>query len=171
MPVVIIDRLHLQYENLYKPMIESGKEVWFYTCMEPLGNYANRFLEQPLLQTRILHWINYRYNLKGYLHWGLNSWRYNILLPDEGLDWGYRDVPAGDCWVIYPGYKKVYSSIRLEAMRDGIHDYELLKLLETKKPDGAKELVEGVVKNFDLYDNNIAHFRARRVKMLQWLSE
>lgn len=167
-PVCILDRLHLQYEELYKPMIEAGKEVWFYTCMEPLGNYANRFVEQPLIQTRILHWINYRYKLPGYLCWGLNSWR-NDSLEGENVDWG--NVPAGDCWIIYPDYSKVHSSIRLEAMRDGINDYELLRMMEKKNPAGAKELAEGVVINFDSYDNDINNFRQRRVKMLQWLSE
>jgi hypothetical protein len=137
--------------------------------MEPVGNYANRFLELPLIQTRILHWINFRYHATSYLHWGLNSWRTTDWETAAGCNWG--NVPAGDCWIIYPGYRKTYSSIRLEAMRDGIHDYELLKLLETKNPAGAKELAEGVVKNFDSYDNNIASFRERRVKMLQWLSE
>lgn len=168
LPVCILDRLHLQYEWLYKPMIEAGKEVWFYTCMEPLGNYANRFVEQPLIQTRILHWINYKYKIPGYLCWGLNSWR-NDSMEGENIDWG--NVPAGDCWIIYPDYGKLHSSIRLEAMRDGINDYELLRLLEKKDPDKARELAEGVVKNFDSYDNDINNFRQRRRAMLQRLSE
>ncbi|MDR2816957.1 MAG: DUF4091 domain-containing protein [Proteiniphilum sp.] len=168
-PVPMTDRLHLQYEELYKPMIESGKEVWHYTCMEPYGEkYANRFLEQPLIQTRLLHWINYRYNVKGYLHWGLNSWR-NDTIQGENMDWGNK--PAGDCWIIYPSYGKLHSSMRLEAMRDGINDYELLKLLESKNPAGAKELAEKTVKDFDSYDQDIVHFRQRRAKMLKWLSE
>jgi hypothetical protein len=163
----------LKWEGTYKQLVESGKEVWHYSAMGYQSeNYANRFLEQPLIQTRLLHWINYRYNVKGYLHWGLNSWR-NDTIPIQGqcekMDWGNN--PAGDCWIIYPTYSKLHSSIRLEAMRDGIHDYELLKLLESKNPAGAKELAEKTVKNFDSYDHDLVHFRQRRVKMLKWLSE
>lgn len=168
LPVCILDRLHLQYDAMYKSMIESGKEVWFYTCMEPLGNYANRFIEQPLIQTRILHWINYRYDISGYLCWGLNSWR-NDTLYGEHIDWG--NVPAGDCWIIYPDYGKVHGSIRLEAMRDGINDYGLLKLLEKSCPEEADRLASEVVKNFDSYDNDIENFRKRRVRMLELLTE
>lgn len=167
-PVCILDRLHLQYNELYKPMVESGKEVWFYTCMEPLGNYANRFIEQPLIQTRILHWINFRYDIDGYLCWGLNSWR-NDRIYGEHLDWG--NVPAGDCWIIYPGYRKVFGSIRLEAMRDGICDYGLLRMLKEKNPAEAERLAAETIMNFDSYDNDIDNFRQRRIRILELLSE
>lgn len=168
LPVCILDRFHLQYDELYKPMIDSGKEVWFYTCMEPLGNYANRFIEQPLIQTRILHWINYRYGAKGYLCWGLNSWR-NDDVGGEDIDWG--NVPAGDCWIIYPDFGKVHGSIRLEAMRDGINDYELLRLLEKIRPEKARQFAAETVVDFDSYDNDINDFRRRRVQMLELLEE
>ncbi|MDR2816958.1 MAG: DUF4091 domain-containing protein [Proteiniphilum sp.] len=166
--VPMLDYFHQDY-SFYKTQQNAGKELWFYTCMEPVGNYANRFLELPLIQTRILHWINYRYNATGYLHWGLDSWR-TFNWETGYVDWG-GNLPAGDAWIIYPAYNKVYSSIRLEAMRDGINDYELLKLLESKNPARAKELAEGVVMNFDSYDSRITAFRERRVKLLQWLSE
>ena len=166
-PVCILDRLHLQYGDLYKDMIESGKNVWFYTCMEPLGNYANRFIEQPLIQTRILHWINYRYGVKGYLHWGLNSWR-NDEIYGENIDW--ENNPAGDCWIIYPDYGKVHPSIRLEAMRDGINDYALLKMIGEKNPEKAQEFAAETVMDFDRYDNDIYDLRQRRTRMLEYLS-
>ncbi|MDR3232658.1 MAG: DUF4091 domain-containing protein [Planctomycetaceae bacterium] len=42
-------------------------------------------------------------------------------------------MPA-PCFIVYPAENKVYSSIRFAAMRDGIADYELLKLLAAKNP-------------------------------------
>ena len=74
------------------------------------------------MQTRILHWINYKYGLVGYLHWGLNFWGSDPLTSDASRDRG--KLPAGDANITYPGYRKLYSSIRLEAMRDGIYDYD-----------------------------------------------
>lgn len=163
----LLDRLDYDW-SFYKSQKDAGKELWFYTCMEPVGNYANRFLEQPLIQTRILHWINYRYHLDGYLHWGLDSWR--TLDWEHGtIDWG--GTPAGDSWIIWPAYNKVLSSIRYEAMRDGINDYELLRLLEKKDPEKAEELAAGVVMDFDSYDSRIQAFRERRKMLLDALCE
>lgn len=167
--VPLLDALHRDYAS-YLQYQAAGKEIWFYTCMEPYGaDYANRFIEQPLIKTRIIHWINYRYRATGYLHWAFKSWRNDVL--NKIPDWGSPTQAAGDCWIVYPAYNKIYSSIRLEAMRDGINDYELLRLLEKKNPDGAKELAEGVVKDFNSYDTDIVRFRERRMKMLQWLSK
>jgi hypothetical protein len=56
-------------------------------------------------------------------------------------------------------------------MHDGIADYELLKLLEQKSPDKAKELAGAVIRNFDRYDSNIRAFRATRLSLLKALSE
>lgn len=163
----MLDYFHRDY-SFYKSQQDAGKELWFYTCMEPVGDYANRFVELPLIQTRILHWINFRYGATGYLCWGLDSWRTQDW-ENSRIDWG--GTPAGDSWIIWPSYDKVYSSLRLEAMRDGINDYELLKLLQMKEPALAEETASGVVKDFNSYDSRISAFRARRVKILEALSK
>ena len=56
-------------------------------------------------------------------------------------------------------------------MRDGIFDYELLRMLEDKYPDKAKELARQVVYHFDLYDMNVSAFRGKRKEILELLSE
>jgi len=163
--VPILDRYHKDFA-FYLERQTAGDEVWFYTCVWPQGNYANRFLEQPLVQTRYLHWINYRYGSTGYLHWGFNWWHLNTTNDAAVKEW-----PAGDAWIVYPAEGKIYSSIRLAAMRDGIADYELLKLLEQKSPDKAKEIAGRVIKGFDSYDTNIRAFRLIRLKLLNSLCE
>ena len=160
-----LDFYHKNYA-FYQELQAAGCEIWFYTCTEPQGNYANRFLELPLVQTRFLHWINYRYGATGYLHWGLNWWHLNTTNTAAVGNW-----PAGDAWIIYPAYGKAYSSIRLAAMRDGIADYELLKLLEQKYPDKARALAEATIIDFDSYNSNIRAFRMNRLELLKWLSE
>ena len=162
--VPILDQYHKNYAFFRERQVVD--EVWFYTCCNPQNNYANRFLEQPLVQTRFLHWINYRYGATGYLHWGFNWWESETNDAHIKHTW-----PAGDAWIIYPAEGKVYSSIRLAAMRDGIADYELLKLLEKKDPDKAKEVVGDVIKDFNSYNSNVRAFRLTRLKLLQWLSE
>jgi hypothetical protein len=155
--------------NSYKSLQRSGKELWYYTCTLPRENYANRFIELPLLQTRLLHWINYAYGITGYLHWGLNSWTGNDLNVDANRQAG--DLPGGDKCIIYPGYHKVYSTIRYDAERDGITDYTLLKMLEAKNASLAKRLTGEMILAPDRYNNSIQHFRDVRRQLLEALSE
>jgi hypothetical protein len=162
-----LDILHKDFE-FYQGLQKNGKEIWFYTCVGPRGNYANRFIEQPLIQTRYLHWINYKYNVTGYLHWGLNYWEKDQLSLDMSRNRGR--LPAGDHCIIYPGYRKLYTSIRFETMRDGIDDYQLLKMLWKKNPDKAQEYAKNIILNFNEYDGSIPYFRIIRKSMLELLS-
>ena len=73
--------------------------------------------------------------------------------------------------VTYPAYKAIYPSIRLEAMRDGIVDYELLHMYAEKYPEEARELVRTTVYGFEHYDINIGEFRKKRRNILKALSE
>ncbi len=49
-------------------------QSWYYICLDPRGKYLNRFIDYPTLKVRLLPWVNYRYGLSGYLHWGGNFW-------------------------------------------------------------------------------------------------
>ncbi len=156
----------------YKERLTAGDEVWFYTCLAPQGDYANRFIELPLIKTRILHWINFRYGATGYLHWGWNFWsddpykETSGIIPEAG-----NIMPGGDAFITYPQKGEILSSIRLEAMRDGIVDYELLSMLNEKNPAAAREICRQVVYEFDKYDVDISAFRAKRRRILELLSQ
>ncbi len=157
--------------SFYKERQDAGNEIWFYTCLAPQGDYANRYIEIPLIKTRILHWINFRFGATGYLHWGWNFWAENSLEETAGIITEAGNImPGGDAFITYPGNGKILSSIRLEAMRDGIVDYELLKMLNEKKPAVAKETCRQVVYDFAKYDVDIKSFRAKRRFILQQLS-
>jgi len=124
----------LNHLNLWLPhfqqMQEQGKEVWFYTCCHPVGRYPNRFLDQPLVKTRVLHWISYLYDMDGYLHWGLNYFAAGAdPYSEEGVS---KDLPLGDRAIMYPGRNGPVGSLRWSAMRDGLQDYELLRVLESR---------------------------------------
>jgi hypothetical protein len=155
----------------YRERQDAGNEVWFYTCLAPQGEYANRFIELPLIKARILHWINFRFGATGYLHWGWDFWSNNCfdetsgIIPEAG-----NIMPGGDAFITYPGRGEILSSIRLEAMRDGIVDYELLKMLSEKKPALARETCRQVVYEFAKYDTDIKSFRAKRRFILQQLA-
>lgn len=173
---VWVPMLNFYHKNLahYEKRQQAGEEVWFYTCWQPQKEYANRFIEQPLIKTRLLHWINFRYGATGYLHWGYNQWTkddpfvhtavfHNPLKPKQYL-------PAGDSWIVYPGKDGPIDSIRHEAMRDGIVDHELLSQLAERDRDVAMRLAAEHIQDFDRYNTDVSQFRATRRKLLEALS-
>ena len=125
----------LSHLNLWWPRFEDlkqrGEKVWYYTCCHPMGRYPNRFLDQPLVLARELHWISYLYDLDGYLHWGLNWFSAD---GDPYTEKGANawELPPGDSQVVYPGKGGFLGSLRLSAMRDGLQDYEYLWTLENR---------------------------------------
>ena len=80
-------------------------------------------------------------------------------------------LSLADTEVKYPGYHNLYSSIRFEAMRDGIFDYELLRMLEKIDPEKAKSFANDIVPDFDRYDEDIVYFRNTRKQLLELLSQ
>lgn len=147
----------------------DNNQCWFYTCMYPRWSYANRFVTLPLIKTRLLHWINFRYDSPGYLHWGFNYWGENGD-PFGDVSAPVNDWPGGDAYIVYPGFRKVYPSMRLTAMRDGIRDYDLFRLVESRFPGKGKELVKKIIMNHDNYETSVAEFRKVRRRLLELAS-
>jgi hypothetical protein len=147
--------------------LATGKEVWFYTCLFPNGAYPNRFVDYPLVKTRILHWINFRWGFTGYLHWGFNQWRGGAPLKNLEPPHGASFLPPGDGWIVYPGERQLIDSMRYEAMRDGVEDFELLRLLATKHPEKAREIAKDTIRTFTDYVRDEETFRAQRLKLLE----
>lgn len=167
---VWVPQLNYLHKDLkhYQERQQAGEEVWLYTCVFPQGEYANRFIEQPLIKTRLLHWINFRYGITGYLHWGYNQWTADSPFTHTTRPHGGPPyLPAGDPWIVYPGKDGPLDSIRFEAMRDGIDDNELLCLLADKDPAAAQKLADKHVLDFDKYDTDVERFRATRRDLLQ----
>ncbi|MDW8105046.1 MAG: DUF4091 domain-containing protein [Armatimonadota bacterium] len=125
-----------QWFPQFQRVQSRGVELWFYVAWLPQGKYPNRLLDYPLVKTRVLHWLNHLTDTTGFLHWGYNFWGQPI---DEQL-------APGDNWIVYPGKDAPRSSLRYEAMREGIEDHEYLCLLEEAAAQTAKRLK---LANFD----------------------
>jgi hypothetical protein len=168
-----LSHFHEHEENYLRMRDEAGIELWFYTCMFPTGLYPNRFLDFSLLKTRILHWINWRYRLPGYLHWGLNFWTSDPFNDDRSRE----DLPPGDCWIVYPGKEGPVDSIRWEQMREGIQDYELLRLLDERAREKgrlsarADDICAGLVPDPVSYSRSHQDLRAARQAVIAALIE
>ncbi len=144
-----------------------GDKLWFYTCCFPGGHYMNRLWDMPLLRTRYLHWGNYKYDMEGFLHWGLNHY------DDDHDPFEQKNLtfPAGDTHITYPGVNGPWGSMRLEAMRAGIEDYELLKLLANKDKALADEITSSCLISFNEANEDPVHFANTHLRLLQAVSD
>jgi hypothetical protein len=138
-----------------------GGQGWYYICLDPRGKYLNRFIDFPSLKVRLLPWVNYRYGLTGYLHWGGNFWTgqpFQNVQPDWG---GGFFLPAGDNAIVYPDpeHDSVFVSLRLEVMREGIEDYELLMEAAAHQPERTVALARTVIPGFTDYVRDVTEFR------------
>lgn len=162
-----LDFWHNNYD-FYKKRQDAGDKVWFYTCCYPRAQYPNRFIEQPLLKTRLLYWMGFKYGADGYLHWGFNYWNDDpyaeTVAPGTGCV-----LPGGDCWIVYPGERKFLRSIRFEQMRDGLEDLALLEMLSLKDPAAAKWIADSIVTNWWVYTGSPSAYRAAKRELLKAL--
>lgn len=150
--------------------VAKGGQGWFYTCTGPQGRHLNRFIDYPLLKVRLLHWFNFRHNLTGFLHWGGNYWTPKPLLNVQAvINDNMTLLPAGDNAIVYPDRARnsVLSSIRLETMREGIEDYELLAALARRNPEKANSLARNAIPHVSDYVRDLAAFRDLQEKLLE----
>lgn len=135
--VAMVDNMDIQYER-FREKQKEGKELWIYTTgLFQATSYPNKTLDVPLIGSRVLHWLNYKYDLSGYLHWGWNQWT-----NDPYTNVGQH---LGDGWHVYPVKDGVLNSLRWEQMRNGIQDYEYFVLLENR----INSLKDSLGKRFD----------------------
>jgi hypothetical protein len=65
----------------------------------------------------------------------------------------------------------LYPSMRLEAMRDGIVDYELLKMFKARYPEEEEKIVQSTITHMKRFNSSIQDLCNKRRMMLEKLSE
>jgi Glycoside hydrolase 123, catalytic domain/Glycoside hydrolase 123 N-terminal domain len=155
--------------DLLEQRIQSGHPVWYYTCLYPQKRYINRLMDFPLIKTRLLPWLDFRYNFTGFLHWGGNYWTPKPMLDTQlVIDNNTELLPSGDAFIYYPNrqYMTFDSSIRMETFLAGIEDYELLHQLKTSNPAEASRLASSAIASFTDYVRDPAAFRKIESELL-----
>lgn len=163
-----------QQMDMMQKRIASRREVWIYTCLAPNGRYMNRLMDYPLLKVRLLHWLDFRYGFTGFLHWGWSYWTPDPVLDTQPvINANATLLPSGDSNIVYPDkvHLSVYSSIRLEAMLEGIEDYELLTALKARDPAAAANLARKAVAGLTDYVRDPEQFRAIERELLEALGK
>lgn len=136
--------------NHIEPFLGKVPELWtYYCCVQADKNVSNRFFSMPSLRNRILGTQLYKYDVKGFLHWGYNFY---FLQYSKGLIDPYKVTDAGgafssgDSFIVYPKKDGTpLDSLRLHVFYDGFQDMLALKLLESKI--GKEKVLQILEKN------------------------
>jgi len=162
-----------RHRDRFDAQRQLGDRVWFYTCCFPGGPWLNRLLDMELLRPALFGWAASRFDLHGYLHWGLNHYKeqqdpFEQSVVSHG---GSNSLPAGDTHIVYPGERAPWSSLRLEAQREGFEDYELLKQLRERQPRQASAIIRRAIRGFDDFTTKPGTFRTARRALLEALAD
>lgn len=107
-----------------------GASTTVYVCCNP--PYPNNFVFSPPIEGRWISWYAASRGYDGFLRWAYDAWPEDPMRDPRHGGWA-----AGDCFMIYPGGN---SCIRFEKMREGIVDFEKMRILKNKvSASGDKE--------------------------------
>ncbi|HET6767813.1 MAG TPA: glycoside hydrolase domain-containing protein, partial [Chitinophagaceae bacterium] len=121
----------------------------YYICCTPA--YPNTFVFSPPVEGRWLGWYTMAHAYDGMLRWAYDAWPADPVRDARHLLW-----PAGDSYMIYPGGE---SSIRFEKMREGIVDYEKIKILKAKAARSTNPEVKNLLQELN---NHLQVFTAEK---------
>lgn len=165
-PVTSVTHIHEFLEH-------DIENQWTYYCCAPEKVFTNSFMAMPSYRTRILGFLLYKYNIKGFLHWGFNFYNSAVsLYPINPYLTTSSDKahPSGDPFIVYPAKDGVYPSIRGEITYEAIQDMDICFALEAligreavvKMIDAAA----GCNLRFDDYPKNKAFLENLRSEMI-----
>lgn len=121
--------------NHIVPFIENNvPDLWVYYCCSQNIGVSNRFVSMPGARIRIIGTQMYKYNIKGFLHWGFNFWncRYSVKpVNPYNETCGEYFTPAGDCFLVYPAADGTpYQSLHSRQFRMAFEDHRAMMLCE-----------------------------------------
>lgn len=114
----------------------GGKMHWYVCCVPPI---PNTFLHSPPVEGRLIGWLTYLLRLVGFLRWAFCLWPAD---PWRRVSWRAPGWPAGDMYFVLPGNDGVpVETLRYEALRAAVQDYELLTQVERRLPEAEAKTV------------------------------
>ena len=143
----------------------KGYTTTFYVCCTP--PIPNDFVFSHPIESRFMSWYSAARGYDGFLRWAYDAWPADPVRDARHTLW-----PAGDCFLVYP---EGNSSIRFEKLREGISDFEKIRILrqlaanssDIKTKDSMNDL-----RNFlDSINHNLSYNRKdfRLEKISKWV--
>lgn len=127
----------------------DGLLTTYYVCCS--SAFPNTFTFSEPWEAVYMAWFAAACGYDGMLRWSYNSWPADPVRDSRFTAW-----PAGDTYLVYPDAR---SSIRFERLREGIQDYEKIRILRGElasdnTPEGAAKRaeLEAAVRPFEMHD-------------------
>ena len=167
------DKKYGTFAERMAALAKEGHETWLYVCWEPGQPYANWLALGDGTEPVITIWQCKMTDSVGMLYWDATYWTadpMNDLTPLIGA------TSHGDGVLLYSGaqvgiYEPI-SSHRLENIRMGIQDYQLLTMLEELVgAEAADEMVAMVTTDVVTYTSDDDYLKAVRVLLLEKVAE
>ena len=119
--------------NHIQPFLDAGvKDLWTYYCVSQPLKVSNRYISMPSWRNRSIGMQMFKYNIKGFLHWGYNFYnnQYSVdpINPytEPCADFAF---PGGDAFSVYPELDgTALESIRLVVFYEALQDIKAMKL-------------------------------------------
>ena len=151
---------------------------WAYYCCGPQKVFTNSFIAMPSCRTRVLGYQLYRYNIKGFLHWGYNFYNACISLHEINpylTTSANGAFPSGDPFIVYPGKEAVYPSIRGEVTYEAIQDMNICFALEAligrEEVEKMIDEAAGRTLRFDDYPCSNDYVEGLRAAMIEKIAQ
>ncbi len=118
--------------------ISEDNQLWWYGCNAPTYPYPTYHIDDTVLSARVLSWMQADYDVAGNLYWSTDAYRGvstvgTAMFLENYYDHSYRGSELGEGFLFYPGARYgVYGplpSVRIEQIRDGIEEYEMIYAL------------------------------------------
>jgi hypothetical protein len=182
---------------------EMGIEDWLYGPMlyeTEVNSWvgSSTFIDLPLINDRAISWSSWKYNTYSWISWGIGAgWASAWYDPetwkdtykygsDSDADFTYKKLNGNGLLIYSPGIvpnvNGACPSIRLKTMRNGIQEYEYMRLLS--KLDGNEERVDTIVNsiikqpfgensvgNLDVWSFNAAQWDQKRIQLGELIAE
>ena len=161
------DEKYGTFEERMKQQMAEGDQLWLYVCWEPGQPYANWLALGDGTEPIVSIWQCAMTGATGFLYWDSAYWA-NVNSTMSDLTPLIGATAHGDGVLLYSGadigsYEPI-SSLRLEAVRLGIQDYQLLTMLQDAESQAKMdEMVAMVTTDVITYTNDDDYLHAVRV--------
>lgn len=125
--------------NIVKARSARGQTTTYYVCCNP--PVPNNFVYSPPVEGRWISWYSVAHGYDGFLRWAYDAWP-----ADVNRDARHPFWPAGDCFLVYPGGN---SCIRFEKLREGIVDFEKIRILREKAARSSDPAVKNLLQQLN----------------------
>ena len=159
--------------------VEGGDELWWYVCWEPGLPYLNMYVDMTGMQNKLLFWQQKQYNVSGFLYWSCTFWE-RVENPWTNMATVGKDYRTGQTWLseevfgdgslLYPGSVNgvdgACGSFRLEMIRDGIEEYEMMTMLEQLAGrDKVDQIINTVSTSIVQFSDDEAAFAEAKIRL------